>query len=96
MDSNVFIIISLIEYNNIYFAENNRNDLVFETKTLNIYTNTKDMDLLLEDYIKIEEYNQNVYRKFEKLNNILDKNIILLNLDQIVNKMTIIIDSIQH
>lgn len=91
-----FNILSLIEYNNSFFNENNI--LINEFDYLNLNITKFDMDifneyeLINQDYLKLNKYKDTIYDFYTKTNTQLSKDIILMNLDNIMDNMISIID----
>ena len=91
-----FNILSLIEYNNSFFTENNVLINQFDYLTLNITKFDMDVfneyELINQDYLKLNKYKDSVYDLYTKTNTQLSKDIILINLDNIMDDMMSIID----
>jgi hypothetical protein len=90
-----FDILSLIEYNNIFFDENKISDNKFDILLLNITKFDIDIfneyDLINQDYIQLNNYKNYIY-KFYETNTFISKDIILLNLDNIMDRIISIIE----
>lgn len=90
-----FNILSLIDYINIFFADNGILDNIFDIDTLNITRNNTDIlnnyILISDDYNKLNNYKDSIY-EFYKKNNTVSKDIILINLDTIIDNMISIIN----
>lgn len=91
-----FNILSLIVYNNSFFNENNILINEFDYLTLNITKFDMDVfneyDLINQDYLKLNKYKDFIYDFYTKTNTQLSKDIILINLDNIMDNMMSIID----
>lgn len=91
-----FNILSLITYNNSFFNENNILINQFDYLTLNITKFDIDVfneyELINQDYIKLNKYKDSIYRLYTKTNTQLSKDIILINLDNIMGDMMSIIE----
>ena len=96
-----FDILSLIEYNNIFFDENKFPDNKFDILLLNItkldITIFTEYDLINQDYIQLNNYKDLIYKFYEtkcalENNKFMDKDIILLNLDNIMECIISIIE----
>ena len=85
-----FTILSLIDYNNTYL-DNNK----FDISTLNILkfdiSIFDNYNLINEDYLKLNNYKDSIY-DFYKTNSNKPRDIILINLDNIINNILSIID----
>jgi hypothetical protein len=90
-----FDILSLIEYNNMFFNENKIIDNEFDIITLNITKFDINVfnkyDLINQDYIKLNNYKELIYN-FYKTNTFISKDIVLINLDNIMNCIISIIE----
>lgn len=90
-----FDILSLIEYNNMFFNENKIIDNEFDIITLNITKFDINVfnkyDLINQDYIKLNNYKELIY-KFYETNTFISKDIVLINLDNIMNCIISIIE----
>ena len=91
-----FNILSLITYNNSFFNENNILMNQFDYLTLNITKFDIDVfneyELINQDYLKLNNYKDSIYDFYTKTNTRLSKDIILINLDNIIDDMMSIID----
>jgi hypothetical protein len=90
-----FNILSLVEYNNSFFNENNILINEFDYLTLNITKFDIDIfneyELINQDYIKLNNYKELIY-KFYETNTFISKDIVLINLDNIMNCIISIIE----
>jgi hypothetical protein len=91
-----FNILSLIEYNNSFFTENNVLINQFDYLTLNITKFDMDVfneyELINQDYLKLNKYKDSIYDFYTKTNTKMSKDIILINLDNIMGDMMSIME----